>query len=393
MNGGFTIIDPSQPIPDSISASLFVAGPPGPWSEQLEPLFRAARFEGTVFLWQQPHRSSAQADDPVVAWFENALRMSDGMLLWLGEGWERVPQLAELWGEWQRSLRVVVGVPSGAPPYRAYNLRVPVERSLEATVRHAVVMLGRGRTRLGIERRIPLCLWQSPGFVGWYKSMRSAGHRLEDAQLEWSFRSRAPGRPPLLWALRPAVRVAGENRTKNTEIVMGRSDISATVVYFPYESRALWDLHIVMVREYRSAVRNREGYALMLPSGSSPHSNERPCDPQITAQREVFEETGLDIDVNRFEYVYQGLRQVLATLASYRCHLYRVLLTKDEYVLLQRTIRQGLPHGINANERCYPEIMTVREAIINRTQVDWSQTGMILMGLSDLFGVQWEPAF
>jgi hypothetical protein len=182
----------------------------------------------------------------------------------------------ELWGSWQRSSRVVLGVPPDqAAPESASRLHIPVARSPGEAVEQALAMLRPGQIRRGGERTVPLLLWRSPGFAAWYQALRKAGHRLEDAQLEWSYRSRGAGRPPLLWALRPRVFVMGERRHKSGEVVIGRTDISASVLYYPSQSGDPLDTLVALVREYRSAVRNRLGFGLMLPGGSAAMASER----------------------------------------------------------------------------------------------------------------------
>lgn len=102
-----------------------------------------------------------------------------------------------------------------------------------------------------------LLLWRSPGFAAWYHALRKAGHRLEDAQLEWSYRSRAAGRPPLLWH---CVRAYSSSESVVTRAAKSSSvvtDVSASVLYYPDDSGDVLDTLVVLVREYRSAVRNR----------------------------------------------------------------------------------------------------------------------------------------
>jgi len=142
----------------------------------------------------------------------------------------------------------------------------------------------------------------------------------------------------------------------------------------------VFSTQVVLVREYRSAVRNALGFGLMLPGGSANLASERTVDPRQTAQREVFEETGLQIDLEQFQPVEAGDRQVAASLASYHCHLFRVCLSEDQFRALVATETSLRPHGANVGERCYVTVKTVRELLASK-DIDWSQLGMILHAL------------
>ncbi len=317
----------------------------------------------------------------LLRWREDALKHSDGVLIWLGDGGKDDPWLYELWGAWQRTSRVVLGVPREVPaPESASRLHVPIARTLTDAVEQALLILRPGQLRRGGERTVPLLLWRSPGFAAWYQALRKAGHRLEDAQLEWSYRSRAAGRPPLLWALRPRVFVVGERRHKSGEVVIGRTDVSASVLFYPAANGSVFDAKVILVREYRSAVRNRLGFGLMLPGGSAAMASERVSDPRVTAQREVAEETGLQIEPAQFQPVEAGDRQVAASLASYHCHLFRVRLREDQLRALETMAASGQSNGANVGERCYVTVKTVRELLVS-PDLDWSQLGMVLHAL------------
>lgn len=374
------IVLPLAPIPPAFTASLFVAGVPGPWTQAVVSALEQAGWDGVVYLPGTLDETAATRAE-LGRWREEALHHSDGVLIWLGDGAEADPWLHELWGSWQRSSRVVLGVPPDqAAPESASRLHLPVARSPGEAVEQALAMLRPGQSRRGGERTVPLLLWRSPGFAAWYQALRKAGHRLEDAQLEWSYRSRGAGRPPLLWALRPRVFVMGERRHKSGEVVIGRTDISASVLYYPSQSGDPLDTLVALVREYRSAVRNRLGFGLMLPGGSAAMASERSADPRTTAQREVAEETGLQIEPAQFVPIDAGDRQVAASLASYHCHLFRVRLRDDQLQALQATAAGGKPNGANIGERCFVTVRTVRELLAS-PDLDWSQLGMVLHAL------------
>lgn len=383
-----------EPLPAAFTASLFLAGGKGTWRRDAVQQIEQAGFDGLIFVPEPrgaPKAGAAAPERPLDAarllqWQDEVLRHSDALLLWLGEGGASCPQLAELWGQWQRSARISIGAPPGTDSSllrSAARLRIPVHTTLADTVAHALSLLHPGALRRGGERAVPLLLWRSPGFHSWYKALRGAGHRLDDAHLEWSYRSKAAGRPPLLWALRPRVFLPSEHRHKSGEVVIGRSDISATVLYYRQGLPSRLDTQIALVREFRSAVRNQTGYGYMLPGGSAAQATEREQDARATALKEVSEETGLRLSPAQLEAVPTGNRQLSASLSCHHAHLFRAELTPAQLQELQATAAAGRPLGANPNERCFVILRSLGE-LQNDPDFDWSQLGMLLHALHDL---------
>ncbi len=380
-----------EPLPPAFSAAVFLAGVPGRWRREAVELFCQAGFDG-VMIVPEPRRrpgstTPGEPPDPerLAVWQEEALRHTDVLLLWLGDGGAHDPEVAELWGQWQRSSRVGLGAPgdtTGSIVRTASRQRIAVHTTLAETVTHCLALLSPGALRRGGERAVPLILWRSPGFQSWYKALRGAGHRLDDAQLEWSYRSKSAGRPPLLWAMRPRVFLPSEHRHKAGEVVVGRSDVSATVLYYRQGPRR-GDTLVALVREFRSAVRNHKGYGLMLPGGSAAQATEREQDARVTALKEVAEETGLRLDPNQLQAVVAGDRQLVASLSCHHAHLFRAELSAAQLQELRTTAAAGRPLGANPNERCFVFLRTLRE-LQDDPDLDWSQLGMLLHALADL---------
>ena len=381
-----------EPLPPAFSASIFLGGVPGRWRREAVELLCQAGFDGVMIVpeprrRQAPGSASAEPLDPerLSQWQEEALRHSDALLLWLGDGGAHDPEVAELWGQWQRSSRVSLGAPAAtdsAIRRTASRQRIPVHATLAETVTHCLSLLHPGALRRGGERAVPLILWRSPGFQSWYKALRAAGHRLDDAQLEWNYRSKSAGRPPLLWAMRPRVFLPSEHRHKSGEVVVGRSDVSATVLYYRQGLRRAETI-VALVREFRSAVRNHKGYGLMLPGGSAAQATEREQDARVTALKEVAEETGLRLAPTQLQEVPAGDRQLAASLSCHHSHLFRAELSEGQLHQLRATAAAGRPLGANPNERCFVTLRTLRE-LQEDPDLDWSQLGMLLHALVDL---------
>jgi 8-oxo-dGTP pyrophosphatase MutT (NUDIX family) len=154
-------------------------------------------------------------------------------------------------------------------------------------------------------------------------------------------------------------------------VVIGRPDVAAVVML--RRDPAPLRSQVVLVREFRSAVRNPAGMVLELPSGSSLDAALAPVD---VAVEEVHEETGLRVDAARLRPV--GDRQVAATLLSHHAQVYAVDLRAEELAWL--VAHEGVVRGSYPGERTSVQVRTVGELLAGG-EVDWSTLGMILAAL------------
>lgn len=361
--------------PEVVCASIFLAGPTprdaGVVSWRLEALrlLEERGFTGVVFVPEPRDGAWVRDYDGQIAWEEAHLHMADVALFWLPRELSRMPGFTtnDEWGTHKHSGKVVFGAPPGAAKvryqqYYAERLFVPTADNLAGTIDAALAFVGDGAERRGGERQVPLHVWRTAAFRGWYAALRAAGHRLDGARLEWVCRS-GPGRRWLfMWALRVEVFIPAEDRSKRSEVVIGRPDVAAVVMH--REDR------VVLVREFRSAVRNAQGMVLELPSGSSFDDS---LAPDAVAAEEVHEETGLQIDAARLVRV--GSRQVAATLLGHHAHVYSLALNDEEMAWL--VAHEGVQRGSYAGERTYVQVRRVDE-LRGGDEVDWSTLGMIL---------------
>jgi 8-oxo-dGTP pyrophosphatase MutT (NUDIX family) len=379
----------NEALPSSFATSVFLAGPrsvvAGAWRQEALRLLSARSFDGVVLIPEPRHESASVSTDAANSWEDEALRHCDLILMWFpAEAYLDFPTV-EQWGQWQRSGKVVLGTPLREGPLvrSAERRRVPVAHSLPELVALGHQFCRPGAHRRGGERSVPLSLWKSPSFQSWFKALHQAGHRLEGIELEWAHRARGVGRPPFLWAIRPRVLVRGERRQLAGEVVIGRADVSATVLYYRPAGLPLLDTLVVLVREFRAAVRNRGGFALMLPSGSAARAGEHVHDPRNTAAQEVLEETGLRLHPEEFVPVPSGDRQLLSSLSSHHAQLFRYELHESQLAALRETAAAGKPIGATPSERCYVSIHRLGE-LLGNPDVDWSHLGMLLYALLDI---------
>jgi 8-oxo-dGTP pyrophosphatase MutT (NUDIX family) len=342
-------------------------------------------YSGIVLLPEPREKGTAISPDRLSRWEDEALRHCDLILMWLPA--EALSDFAAIqrWGLLQRSGKLILGTPMHDGPLcqTAERLRIPLAHSLEALMTLGQQLCRPGVYRRGGERSVPLSLWRSPSFQSWLSALVHAGHRLDGIDLEWTHRARGIGRPPFLWAIRPRVQLSGERGLQNGEVVIGRADISATVLYHRSKATPLLATQVVLVREFRAAVRNHGGYAWMLPGGSAARASERHHDARATAAQEIREETGLELASDLLEPVPLGDRQLLASLSSHHGHLFRAALSNAQLATLLQTASAGRPLGATPSERCYVSVRRLEE-LLAEPDLDWSQLGMVLYALYDL---------
>ncbi len=388
-----------EPAPPTFTASVYLAGPgeAGAWRPQAVRLLAAAGFDGVIFVPEPrslslpglPAPFAAGDLDRQLAWETESLRLSDAILFFVPQDAPADPLLSladEQWGAWKRSGKIVFAATGAAASHHRWSasrFRVPQAYSLAEAVQILLPLVRPGAARTGGERAMPLNLWRSPALQRWYHALRDAGNRLDDFEVEWSYRPRVhPGRPPLVFAFRPKVWVRDERRHKASEVVVARADVSATVLYHP--GKDLWQTEVLLIREFRSAVANVAGFVWELPGGSAEHAADREHDPRVTAAREIEQETGLRLSASALEAVPFGVRQVAATLLIHRAHLFRAALDADQLAFLRAAEIAGQSHGANPGERCYVIVRSVGD-LMSRSELDWGQVGMILSALAPLY--------
>ncbi|MBI4160466.1 MAG: NUDIX domain-containing protein [Candidatus Yanofskybacteria bacterium] len=378
--------------PHSFNKSIFLAGPTPrspevrSWRPEALEILGRLNYDGVVFIPENRNNDYAEFDkDLYPPWEHRTMGMSDLIIFWvprdlalLSDGMSKMPALTTnieygLSAHWGKSL---FGPPKGqkndylkfVAEKSEYN--IPQFDTLEEMLDRAVKLLDRGALRYGGEREIPLQLWNTHSFQLWYQSQKCAGNRLDGARVCWTFKIGRNKDKVFYWVLHPNIYVTSENRNKLNESFISRFDISAVVLYKRGDN--LLDSEIVLVREFRSPVRNSGGFVWELPGGSS-----FGIDPLQTAVEEVFEEVGLKVDKSRFR-AHQS-RQMAATLSAHHGVLYSVELTDEELEWCKG--QKDIPHGADyphnpTGERVYTEVLTVRE-ILEKDLVDWSNLGMI----------------
>jgi 8-oxo-dGTP pyrophosphatase MutT (NUDIX family) len=386
------VVYAQEPFPEQVTSSIMLCGPTPrslsvpSWRPLALALLDRAGYQGTVFL-PEPRGGTWSDYTAQIEWESEAMNRADCILFWIPRdltqdenGYPRMGALTtnDEWGTWKTSGKVVLGTP---PPtkgmhvayqrFYAERYHVPLFNSLDLTVQEAVCRVTPGASRVAEECQIPLYVWVTPSFQSWYQALRNAGNRLSKARVVWTLQFGSD--PPILWALDASVYVAAEGKVQNTEVIVGRPDVSTVVLWS--RASSLRETEVVLVREFRAAVRTLDGNVRALPGGSSKEHGT----PLQTAVDELREETGFSLpDTKRFLPLAQ--RQLCASIASFCGDTFSVEITPAEMAKVKAA--QGSVHGVAADgERTYIEVATVGE-LLDKSLTDWATLGMIFGALA-----------
>lgn len=385
--GTVTVVHATDAPPPRWDASLFLAGPT-PRSADV-PSWRPAAVDLIRRHWAGPgdlvvfvpesSTSAFTADyDDQIGWELRWLSAADQVLFWVPRDLATLPGLTtnDEWGWLKDSGRAVFGSPPDAAKVRyqreyARNHGIPLADTLDAAVRAALGRIGTGAPRADGERHVPLLVWAAPEFRHWYAAQRAAGNTLRDAGVVWTLRVSGA---LVYWAARVSVAIAAEDgRIKDNEVVVGRPDISAVVLY--RRGATVRDTQLVLVREFRSPGCASDGYVHEFPGGSGGFA-----DPAQAARAELAEETGLALGPERLRA--HGVRQLAATMSVHRGHVFSAEVTAEE--LARLTAAPG-PHGSGDTERTWVEATTYGE-LLDGGRADWATMGMAAQVLADVDG-------
>lgn len=378
------IVYAHQPFPTRFERALFLAGPSPrkpehpDWRPAALAALRAEGYADVVFVPMPESGHAMPSYDAQVEWEAAAIALSDCVLFWVPRDLQAMPAFTTNieWGRLENSGRVVLGYPKGAPKMRyldhwARRWSAPVHHTLPETIRSALDRMGPGAAREGGELGVPLDVWRTDVFQGWYAAQRAAGNRLDGAEIRWVHRVGPNKRWLIFWALKVDVHVAREGRNKSNELLIGRPDVTAIVLYTP--GPTVEATRVALVREFRACARTPDGFVHELPGGSSFDPSQPAAE---VAAEEVHEELGVAIAPATLRRI--GARQLGATLSPHVATVFAAEIPKER---MDAIAADTAPHGdANSSELTWAEVRTVGDLLASDA-VDWSTLGMILQAV------------
>lgn len=379
-----------EDIPQKFTKSIYLAGPvPSSknirsWRDFALLQLKNKKFDGVVFVPEiDPRKKNKRKikNEEKRKWEWDALHMSDVILFWVPSDSSLEPR-TQIYTEFAYYLdhaNIVYGRSNSASRTDYLDWLIEsadrnrnIYERLDFTIEAALKLIEKGATRKGGERKVPLFIWRTNQFQSWYKAQKNAGNRLDDAELLFFKQNRyRKGKPRkvFMFALWVKVWILTESRHKENELIISRPDISAICAYKKNEK--LEDTDIILVREFRSPVSNKDCFVQELPSGSSFYGKQ---DELLVASEELKEETDLSIPAERFKYI--GSKQLCATVSTHKAHLYAVAITEKELEKAIASDKLGEAHGIlEDSERTYVTVRKLKD--LAASGIDWSMLGML----------------
>lgn len=383
------IVFSDHTLPDSISKTLFLAGPSirdytqRDWRHDAIQILENLSYNGIVFIpipedvfYQRQPLNKAGYDNQI-QWEKNARRMSDVIVFWVPRNMQAgvygLTTNFEL-GEDLKTGRVIYGRPDEADKCRYLDKCVTsnaqeVYSDLNELLTVTISFLT-DHPRINGEVYVPSNIWKQPNFQDWLTYHKSNGGYLKDANVNSVWPTKF-GTTPFFFNLKVNLFVAEENRFKENEFIISRTDISSIIPYYKDEKG---ETFVVMVKEFRSPVRNATNYVYEFPGGSA-GSGEKISDLK-NAVKELQEETGITVSEDRIEFVSK--RQLASTLSIHSSSLYKVLLTKEEFDNAYDLAKKGVVFEDEAGlgERTFLVVTNTKQ--IRDYPVDYSVLGMLM---------------
>jgi hypothetical protein len=382
-----------EEAPKSYCASLFLVGPTPRTDADLSWRPKALKIlaevaeqkdiELVVFIPESRHSIYRTNYLDQVEWEKQHLEMADAILAWIPRNMET--SLKGLttnieFGKYVESGKLFYGRPDNAQNikyldwmYSNVTRRKPksdLAVLIEETINYLQKLVNKcaNSLRQAGERYIPLNIWSLTPFQSWYQSQRQAGNQLIKAKLLWTFII-----PKInftfSYALHVDVWIAAEDRIKSNEFILSRSDISVVVPYWKHPTD-IFASEIVLIKEFRSPARTKNGFVYELPSGSNFKQH---GDQLQLASDELFEETSLKITSDRFRYL--DSKQLVATWSTHFADVYAIELEAHEIEYARQIANSNQSFGITEDtERTYVQVYKLKEI---SQYVDWSMEGMI----------------
>lgn len=392
-----TLVYAKENIPKTLTNSIFLAGCTPreklelEWREEAIQILEKLNYEGTVFLPIDRNRKLVPFDfsryEEQIDWERQCCKLADKIVFWIPRefrpDFEMLGQTTNVeFGLYFNSNKLMIGSPNKAVANNYLKYLSEKEKNLfwynnlEELLKDTVESLN-PVIRRGVECKIPEYIYSSSQFQNWYQSMKNNNNELVDFEELYSWYM-PKAKKLFLSVFKPSVYIKDEDRIKSNEFVVARTDMSYICAYYRPDNEIL-NSEIVLVKEFRTPVRNESGYVYELVGGSSLKDNSSALE---TASHELEEEIGLKIEPDRFRFI--DSRQSASTLCSHKINLYSVRLTKKEIDRVKEDSENEITHGVKEDtELTYSLVATYRDILEGKYPIDFTNLGMIQLVILD----------
>ena len=384
------IIYAREDLPLKVTKSVFLAGPTlrsghpedmYSWREDAIKYFKELEFDGHIYIPEA--RDGKYSDHYVdqVEWEEKALNAADLIIFWVPRDLEYLPGFTtnDEWGHWKGFGKTLFGAPKEAEKVRyqihyAEKNMIPVFEDLKDLCIHTVDRLGDGIERKDGDTLIPYEYFNHSGFQSWLNDVKQAGNRIDDFKILWEWRIKQANNMLFSFTFWAKVWIENEQRYKENEYALTRTNISSCVMFKPNYN--IMETDVVLVKEFRTPVSNNEGYVYEIPGGSS-MKNE--TDARKIILDEIEEETGVKVSDDRLVEITD--RQLQSTSLTHKCFLFKVELNDDELIDIIK--RHDQTYGNEEDtELTYVRVYKLK-TLLKMKNVDWANIGMIIAAILD----------
>jgi 8-oxo-dGTP pyrophosphatase MutT (NUDIX family) len=364
-----------DPTPNQINKTVYLAGTASNinnWRQKAIEILRLLEYDGIVFVPQWKENTLLIDSEKERKWEEKCVAMSDHILFYFDRDIDNNIigiESTDLFGKLKDNKNVVLVTNPNAKlvDYQITYVKehnIPHFQELYNGIKHIINQQTDIIRRDG-ERFIPQFIWKTPQFNSWYKSHQKLGNWISDARLLISHGTYDFIFAYTLWV---NIFIKSENRFKNNEFIISRTDIASCVIFKRAEQ--LVDTEIILVSEFRTPVNNESGVVLELPGGSSNNN----VSMTETVLSEIKEETGFNADPQRL--TFHNSAQTYATMLTHHSHLYSYELDDIEYNIISMNNNKTFGN-IEETEYTTVKIMKLGE-ILNNNNIDWTTIGQIL---------------
>lgn len=376
------IVYSNHQFPDKINKSIFLAGPTPrdnttiSWRKEAIEILQSLNYDGDVFIPEPSDGKTYPNYDNQFKWEDEALNKADCILFWIPRNINTKTYGLTTnieWGKWQQSGKVVIGFPQDSDNNRYIQkevgeLGLDLHNTLLDTIKGAMEIVSDGSDRVGAETYVPLYVWKTKEFQQWYQSQKNVGNELRWAKVNYLFKM-PKAKKVFFWVLHAHVYIKAEDRVKEIEFAISRSNMCSAVLY-KKDNINIYNSEVVLIKEFRTPVNNSECMVYEIPGGSSISEKEN----IDVIHDEILEETGLNIDKNKLIFIEE--RQCMSTLSIHRNYLYCLELTQSEMDEIKS--KKGQTFGVEEDtELTYIEVFKLKD-ILNSNLLDWNNIGMIL---------------